>query len=277
MPQKMIRAGAHRIRSETGVILPISPGFPQRPEDASPTRKQSRGERADFYAAILAMAAHDLRQPLQLILGVHELLAQRFADGPERRQLARAERASTQLAVQLDLLVDALRQHEQAGCVRKEPVALAPLFLNVTRDHGELARRKRINLSVGARPIRVLSDPALLEGILRNLIRNALDYTPRGGWVRLRCHKQGGGYRISVRDTGGGIPSAKVPFIFEAFKRFDARRPDGLGLGLFIVKRAADSLGHRIEVRSSARRGTCFSIMIADADQTPPAARLSVA
>jgi two-component system phosphate regulon sensor histidine kinase PhoR len=267
MPQKVIRTGAHR----------ISPGFPQRPEDASPDGKRNRGEMADFYAAILAMAAHDLRQPLQLILGVHELLTQRLADGPERRQLARAERASEQLAVQLDLLVDALRLHEHAGWVRKEPVALAPLFLNLLRTHGELARQKGINISVGARDVKVLSDPALLEGILRNLVRNAVDYTPRGGWVRVRCHRQGGGYRIAVRDTGSGISPAKVPFIFEAFNRFDARRPDGLGLGLFIVKRAADSLGHRIEVRSSARRGTCFSIIIAAADQTSPAVPLSLA
>jgi sensor histidine kinase regulating citrate/malate metabolism len=70
--------------------------------------------------------------------------------------------------------------------------------------------------------------------------------------------------RIEVRDTGVGIRPNALSAIFRAFQRVDESRPDGLGLGLFIVKHAADLLGHRVEVRSTEGRGSCFTV-VADA------------
>jgi signal transduction histidine kinase len=97
--------------------------------------------------------------------------------------------------------------------------------------------------------------------MLRNLIRNAIDYTPPGGAVFVTARRCGSELRIEVRDTGAGIPASALPAIFRAFQRVDESRPDGLGLGLFIVKRAADLLGHRVEVRSTEGRGSCFTIV----------------
>ena len=108
------------------------------------------------------------------------------------------------------------------------------------------------------------SHPVLLTGMLRNLIRNAIDYTPAGGGVFVTSRRCGSALRIEVRDTGDGIPAGALPTIFRAFQRADETRLDGLGLGLFIVKHAADLLGHRVEVRSTENHGSCFTI-IADA------------
>ena len=73
-------------------------------------------------------------------------------------------------------------------------------------------------------------------------------------------------FRIEVRDSGEGIPPDKLSTVFEPFFRLDAARSDGLGLGLFIVKRAAECLGHRIEVRSAPHRGSCFAVIAQGAD-----------
>ncbi len=64
-----------------------------------------------------------------------------------------------------------------------------------------------------------------------------------------------------MRDTGVGIRANALSRIFRAFQRADDSRKDGLGLGLFIVKHAADLLGHRVEVRSAEGRGSCFTIL----------------
>lgn len=106
-----------------------------------------------------------------------------------------------------------------------------------------------------------MSQPVLLNGILRNLARNAVDHTIAGGRILIGCRRLAATVRIEVHDTGEGIPPDKLQSIFEPFLRLDATRSDGLGLGLFIVKRAAHCLGHRIELRSTPGRGSCFSLV----------------
>jgi signal transduction histidine kinase len=108
----------------------------------------------------------------------------------------------------------------------------------------------------------VMSDPFLLEGIIRNLIYNALKYTPRGGRVLVGCRKTKGGLRIEVHDTGVGISEDDTVKIFDAFQRLDTSGSEGLGLGLFIVRHAADSLGHKVQVQSIPGKGSCFSVLV---------------
>jgi signal transduction histidine kinase len=88
-------------------------------------------------------------------------------------------------------------------------------------------------------------------------------------WVT--CRRCGSELRIEVRDTGVGIPASVLSTIFRAFVRSDDSRPDGLGLGLYIVKHAADLLGHRVEVRSAEGRGSCFTVVANAARYSAPA------
>jgi signal transduction histidine kinase len=118
-----------------------------------------------------------------------------------------------------------------------------------------------------------LSHPVLLASMLRNLVRNAIDYTPPGGQVFVAHRRYGSELRIEVRDTGTGIRANALATIFDAFQRADESRADGLGLGLFIVKRAADLLGHRVEVQSAEGQGSRFTVVaraIETERQTPP-------
>src|SRR6185436_154047 len=110
----------------------------------------------------------------------------------------------------------------------------------------------------------VRSDPRLLEQTLRNLLANAVKYT-ESGKVLLGCRRRGDMLRIEVWDTGIGIPTEQLSAIFEEFHQLDnaaRERSRGLGLGLSIVQRICDLLGHKIEVRSWPGAGSVFSIEV---------------
>jgi two-component system phosphate regulon sensor histidine kinase PhoR len=237
------------------------------PMQRSPRNDEPEAERAligDFYAAVLAMAGHDLRQPLQTIVAAHELLCRRLGTGPERAHLELGKRATTQLIEKLDLLVEALRFDEGAGALHPGPVAVAEIFERVAREVGESVPSRGLELRLVPTSAVVTSHAVLLTGIVRNLVRNALEYTPAGGRVLLGCRRRGTAVRIEVHDDGVGIPAEDVTELFEAFERLDSTRSEGLGLGLFIVRRAARCLGHQVTIRSAVGRGTCFAL-IADA------------
>jgi two-component system phosphate regulon sensor histidine kinase PhoR len=108
----------------------------------------------------------------------------------------------------------------------------------------------------------VVSNPVLLNCILRNLLTNAIKYTEPGGRILIGCRWKGSELRIDVYDTGIGIPEDQLPRIFGAFTRLTPEHSNGLGIGLSIVRRALDVLGHRIEVRSIVREGSLFSIYL---------------
>jgi two-component system phosphate regulon sensor histidine kinase PhoR len=215
---------------------------------------------SDFHTVLLGMAAHDLRQPLQVIQSTYEWLSGRFDDDVERMRLQRGERAVARLAEQLDRLAAALRLYEHTTTMKLSPVPLAPIFDGVRTENLEPARQKGLELRV--RPTRavVVSNAVLLDGIVRNLVRNAIKYTD-SGHVLLSCGRHGNDIRIDIYDTGIGMSADELPRIFEAFQRLDSSRSDGLGLGLFIVRRGVELLGHRIEVSSTVGRGSRFSVL----------------
>jgi two-component system, OmpR family, phosphate regulon sensor histidine kinase PhoR len=224
----------------------------------------------NFSATLLAIAGHDLRQPLQVITSAHDVLAQIIGSAEQREELTRAEDATAQLAGMLGMLVEALQLHERSGDDLHLPVPLRPILENLAAEFAEAARLKEITFRVTWGVGAALSHPVLLTGMLRNLIRNAIDYTPSGGGVFVTSRRCGSELRIEVRDTGVGIAANALSAIFRAFQRADESRPDGLGLGLFIVKHAADLLGHRVEVRSAEGRGSCFAIIAKAAPHNSP-------
>ena len=221
-------------------------------------------EAADFSATLLAMAGHDLRQPLQLITSAHDVLAQTLASEEQREELTRAAKATAQLTGMLGQLVEALQLRERSGDDLYLPVPLHPILDDLAAEFAEATRLKGITFLVTVTRWAALSHPVLLTSMLRNLIRNAIECTLPGGCVLVGSRPCASELRIQVRDTGVGIPANALSTIFRAFQRGDESRTDGLGLGLFIVKHAADLVGHRVEVCSAEGRGSCFTV-VADA------------
>jgi two-component system CheB/CheR fusion protein len=212
-----------------------------------------------------------LRQPLQVVTSAHDVLAPTLSRDEQRQELRRARDATAQLAGMLGQLVEALQLRERSGDDLHVAVPLPPILDDLAAEFAETARLKGIAFVVTAARGAVLSHPVLLTGMLRNLIRNAIDYTPAGGGVWVACRRCGAELRIEVRDTGVGIRATALSAIFNAFQRADDSRTDGLGLGLYIVKHAADLLGHRVEVRSAEGRGSCFTVVANAARYSAPA------
>jgi two-component system CheB/CheR fusion protein len=114
--------------------------------------------------------------------------------------------------------------------------------------------------------------------MLGNLLSNGIRYT-HAGTVRLACQREGDTLAITIHDTGVGMPRAELGKIFDEFYQIDlgSRRPEGLGLGLSIVRRLAALLGHEIHVDSGVGEGTEFTVKVARADLEPSVARATAA
>lgn len=216
---------------------------------------------SDFQAVLLGMAGHDLRQPLQVIQSAYEWLGSRVARTSEKARLERGERALARLTEQLDRLLGALRLYEHTRGLQLVRIPLAPLLLQIVQENDDAAKAKGIRLTAVNTKAIVLSNTVLLEGIVSNLVRNAVKYTEAGGRILIGCRNKGADVRIDIYDSGIGIAPEHMPRIFEAFQRLDTARPDGLGIGLFVVRRAVELLGHRVEVTSEVARGSRFSIL----------------
>jgi two-component system phosphate regulon sensor histidine kinase PhoR len=256
-----------------GVFDSFTGAFRRKHPVAHPQDERALRRMGDFYAALLAMASHDLRQPVQTIVSMHTLLERRLTDSTERTFLERGQQAAGRLIEQLDQLTEALRIQEQAGKIVSGPVAIEPLFARMYVEYAEAAHRRGLALHTLPRACNAISDRVLLEAILRNLLRNALSYTRTGGRVLLACRRSGTLLKLEVYDTGIGIAGDELDCIFDAFHRSSATPSGGFGLGLFIVRRAADALGHRIEVRTRPGHGSRFRIILeaASAARSGPA------
>jgi two-component system, OmpR family, phosphate regulon sensor histidine kinase PhoR len=213
-----------------------------------------------FQTTIVGMLGHDLRQSLQVIRGTYALLRSRLEEMPQQAWLDRGERAVTKLTEQLDCLVDAFYLAERDNALEVSSVALGPLLWRLQHENDDAALQRGIDLRAVTTNASVLSNPVLLGCILRNLLTNAIRYTDPGGRVLIGCRRKGREIRIDVYDTGIGIPEDRLPQIFESFTRLAPERSNGLGIGLSIVRRAIEVLGHRIEVQSAKGEGSLFSI-----------------
>ena len=223
----------------------------------------------DAKTRFLAAASHDLRQPVQA-LTMYMAALQRERSAPLRGSLmARMDQSLRALGGMFDVLLDMSRL--DAGLVRPAPASLSVdgLLARLVDEHTLRARALGLDLRLhwprGVSGATTRSDAALLEGCLRNLIDNALKYTPRGGVVvRWRPGAAPGAtWRIEVRDTGPGIALALQTQVFEEFFQVgneERDRSKGLGLGLSIVQRTVLLLGHRLSLRSVPGRGCCFTL-----------------
>jgi len=221
---------------------------------------------AQMKGEFLAVAAHDLSQPeqtLELVIGAIE---RRSPPGSEIAELAvQATGALGRIRELIRMLIEISRLESGAMQVMAEPVCVADIFADLERQFVPAARAKALRfLSIPCSHI-VETDPALLRGVLSNLVSNAIRYTPQGE-VNVRCiAPEDGSLRLAVSDTGIGIPSDQTQKIFEDFQRLEAARrthQDGFGLGLGIVRRLAALLEFSVTVQSSVGHGSTFEVAI---------------
>ena len=222
----------------------------------------------------LAAASHDLRQPLQTLALVQGLLANLVHGERGQRLVARIDETVGAMTGMLNTLLD-INQIE-AGSLRPEVAtfALGPLLDRLRDEFAYHAEAKGLELHVVGCGRFVASDPRLLEQMLRNLISNALKYTTMGK-VLVGCRRHGTALTIEVLDTGVGIAEVELKAIFAEYHQIGnaaRERSRGLGLGLAIVQRLGDLLGHPIQVRSRTGHGSRFWVEVPTAAATAAAA-----
>jgi PAS domain S-box-containing protein len=220
----------------------------------------------------LAAASHDLRQPLQTIGLLTGVLEKRAADPETRATLLRLDDAVAHMTGLVDTLLDI--NHIESGGIKVETaeIAVGPLVSRVADDYEPLALAKNLSLRVVRSTATISSDRRLLTRIIGNLVTNAVKYTDKGK-ILIGCRRRQGTLRIEIWDSGIGIPPGSIDAVFDEFYRVDRSDSSrfGLGLGLYIVKRFAELLGHKIEVCSIPGKGTVFAIVIANPSFSPTA------
>jgi PAS domain S-box-containing protein len=213
---------------------------------------------------LLAAASHDLRQPVQTLTLLNQA-GLRHA-GPNQKLndiLHQQQRALDTISQLLASVLDVSKLDSGALKPMVEDCSIGEVFERLRSDFEPQADEKGIGLVVDPTVEAGCTDPELLRRLLGNLLSNAIRYTPKGR-VHVSCEGKGDELAITVRDTGVGIPSQEVEKIFEEFYQVDrgSQRPEGLGLGLSIVKRLASLLGHKIDVESAVDRGTAFTVRL---------------
>jgi signal transduction histidine kinase len=200
--------------------------------------------------SFLAGVAHDLRNPLQALT----LATSGAGSGqlpPERAQqrLALVERQVERLGRMVDDLLDMTRI--EAG------------HLELHLEAHDLTQHV-LELQVPEHPAPVRCDATRLSQVLNNLLSNAIKYSPNGGAVRIRVAPSEDGYRISVTDSGVGIPSSEKESIFEPFRRSSSTRGviPGVGLGLAVTRKILAAHGGSLEVESEPGRGSTFYVKL---------------
>lgn len=226
--------------------------------------RQLESIRKDF----VANASHELRTPVASMQSAAETLRGAMSD-PEAAKvfLEIIERNAARLHQLVEDLLDLSRIESREFRLQVEPLEIGAFSDNMAKAYARLAQDKGITLEVlpEARGLTALADRRAMEQVLGNLLDNAIKYCPRGTTVRLSADTAGDRIRVSVHDSGPGIPPQHLPRLFERFYRVDASRSrelGGTGLGLAIVKHLVEAMSGTVSVESIPGQGSTFAFTL---------------
>ncbi|HCX29458.1 MAG TPA: hypothetical protein DHU55_06755 [Blastocatellia bacterium] len=215
----------------------------------------------------IADASHELRTPVAVLRGEAEISLERDRPANEYKDSLKliGEEAERLSRIVEDLFTLA-HQPVESYSLAKEPLYLNEVIAECVRAARVLATRKGLLLNTGAlSEVSLLGDEELLKRMLLNLLDNAVKYTPEGGRISVALERNGHFARISVTDTGIGIPMEDQSRIFDRFYRVDkprSRALGGAGLGLSIVRWIVDAHGGSLALESEIGRGSSFFVTL---------------
>ncbi|MGA9771403.1 MAG: ATP-binding protein, partial [Blastocatellia bacterium] len=217
----------------------------------------------------LAMVSHELRTPLNAMMGWIHILRTPSSSEPHRTQaLDVIERNAKSQSQIIDDILEVSRIITGKFRLNRQLIDLAPVIHAAIDSVRHIAESKRIEIhsDIEADIEQVSGDSTRLQQVVWNLISNAIKFTPQGGHIGVKLERADNEARITISDTGKGITSEFMPFIFDRFRQADAsttRQYSGLGLGLAIVRHLVEMHGGRVEATSDGEnKGSIFTVYL---------------
>jgi signal transduction histidine kinase len=219
--------------------------------------------KSEFVGAI----SHELRSPLNVILGYLEMVLDRELGALTSDQadaLQRTQRHSLALLEMISALLDLNRLEAGRLPIHRAPVSVGALLEEVRQQLPETWFRPEVEFRVVVPPNLppIDTDAGKLKTVVRNLVHNAFKFTEHGHVTLAASLTSAGEMRITVSDTGCGIPPEALDHVFEMFHQVPGSGGGGVGLGLHIVRRFVEVLGGSVTVTSEVGHGTCFTITL---------------
>jgi PAS domain S-box-containing protein len=244
-------------------------------EQAARAEAEAANRAKDKFLAVLS---HELRTPLSpVVMTIHAIEADAELPEKYRNDLAMVRRNIDLEVTLIDDLLDLSRVTSGKLRLQLQPVHVHDVLRYTIHNSQSEAADKRLRLVEDFRADNDLisADPARLQQIFWNLVRNAVKFTPAGGEIRVSTSSSGGDLLIDVHDSGIGIDPVVLPRIFDAFEQGEmpsARQFGGLGLGLAIAKAVVEMHGGAITAESAGRdRGATFTVRFRTLQEHRPA------
>lgn len=232
--------------------------------------EKDRAETADrLKSAFLATMSHELRTPLNSIIGFTGIILQGLA-GPlteeQEKQLTMVQKSAQHLLALINDVLDISKIEAGELHIGQEPVDITRVIESVITAMQPIAEKKGLLIIYFLAPgtVRVTGDQRRIEQILMNLLSNAIKFTDQGT-ITVTSTTRSGHVFISVQDTGIGIDEKDIATLFKPFHQIDAgttRKHEGTGLGLSISRKLVDLHGGTIEVKSTAGKGSEFTVSL---------------
>ena len=229
--------------------------------------------------SFVANVSHELRSPLTSMRGFLEAMQDGTIPIEEQgKYLDIVINENRRMTAMVNDLLDLARIESGQVLLKTEAFDINELMMRtlLTFEARIDAKKLDVELDIGDKKLMVDADPSQIAQVLRNLIDNAIKFTPEGGSLRLGAKADIKQAVISVRDSGKGIDKESIPHLFERFYKAEkAHTPGesaGTGLGLAIVKRIIDQHDQEITVESDLGKGTCFTFTLKRAADSHKAA-----
>jgi PAS domain S-box-containing protein len=228
--------------------------------------KERAEEAARLKSAMLANMSHEIRTPLTSITGFSEVLEQNLS-GQHGDFATKIRKSSERLQRTLESVLHLSKLESSVHKLEREEVSLRAVVEDVTAALRDDLTEKSLALQteIPDSPVSGISNEDALHRICRNLLENAIKFTPAGGCVGIRLLDEGRSATLEIEDSGIGMDPENVPGLFQAFRQESegmAREYEGSGLGLSIVKRLTDELGGEVDVETEKGEGTCFAVTL---------------